>query len=458
MSDAAAMLSDPPASDALPASAVDGAARLRDVYQAVRADTDALSAPLSAEDHLLQSMPDASPVKWHLAHTTWFWECFVLKPHVPRYTVFDADYTYLFNSYYDHVGARHPRPQRGLLSRPALEEVRAYRAHVDQAMAALLDEAAPAALEGLVRLGLAHEQQHQELILTDLKHALAQHPCAPVAYRADGAVRSADPGPMAWRTFAGGLGWYGAADEDWAFDNERPRHQAFLAPFEVADRPVTQGEVETFIIDGGYETATLWLSDGWAWAQERRIVAPAYWRGGPGEWRSFTLHGEEELDAHAPAAHLSYFEADAIARWMGARLPDEREWEHAAIAAGASQTGVHAGRFARPGYGAHPRFESAASGGVSSPQTAGETGPGDLRQMFGGVWEWTRSAYDAYPRYAPGAGALGEYNGKFMCGQYVLRGGSCATPRGHVRASYRNFFHPGAQWQFTGVRLARDVG
>lgn len=404
-------------------------------FSRVRGNSTALAAPLSAEDQTVQSMPDVSPTKWHLAHTTWFWETFLLQPHAPGYEVFDEGFNFLFNSYYEQIGARHARPERGLLSRPSAEEILAYRRHVDAAMARLLDGGDAAVLAPLVTLGLAHEEQHQELLLTDIKHVLSRHPFGPAAYAAPAAAASEAP-PKAWLDFEGGLGSFGHEGEGFSFDNEGPRHQAWLEDFALAAAPVTNGAWESFIEDGGYETPTLWLSDGWAKVQAEGWRAPLYWREREGERVEFTLHGEIPLDRSAPVTHVSFFEAAAFAEWAGARLPEEREWEHAAVmAAGA------AGRFAEPGVSAHP---------------AAGSGEG-LQQAFGGVWEWTRSAYTPYPRYKPAAGAVGEYNGKFMSGQMVLRGGSCATPAGHVRPSYRNFFPPDARWQFSGLRLARDI-
>lgn len=410
-------------------------------YSRVRGDTQALVAPLDREDMVIQTMADVSPTKWHLAHTTWFWETFLLREMLDEYQIFDKNYNYLFNSYYDTIGARHQRDERGFLSRPGLDDVLAYRRHVDQAMERLLaahhDRDFPQ-LESFLRLGIAHEQQHQELLLTDIKHVLSRHPFAPAAYPEPVADEAASDGAEAgWIGFDGGVFAFGSDDAGFHFDNEGPRHEAVLTPFALADRPVSNREYAAFVHDGGYRTPSLWLADGWARAQNEGWAAPLYWRGGGEAWREFTLHGEVELAPDAPVVHLSFYEASAYAEWAGARLPEEREWEYAAIHAGGAD-----GRFASPGRSAHP--------GTSS-------GQGGLRQMFGGVWEWTRSAYSPYPRYRPAAGAVGEYNGKFMCGQYVLRGGSCATPAGHVRPTYRNFFPPQARWQFSGLRLAKDI-
>ncbi|MFY0637792.1 ergothioneine biosynthesis protein EgtB [Maricaulis maris] len=418
---------------------------LSSLYSGVRNRTQSLVAGLSAEDMLVQTMADVSPTKWHLAHTTWFWETFLLREYCPGYEEFSCEYNYLFNSYYNGIGARHDRPERGFLSRPPLAEVLDYRAHVDAAMMRLLganQDIKNAALAPLIQLGLAHEEQHQELILTDIKHVLSRHPFAPAAFRAQSSRAVTPSGPPGWVEFDGGVVEIGAEAGGFHFDNEGPRHKAILTPFALADRLATNRDYADFIADGGYGTATLWLSDGWARVQAEGWAAPLYWREGAAGWEEFTLHGQQTLDPDAPVIHLSYYEASAFAEWSGARLPDEREWEHAAT------TGARAcdGRFVDPGLSAHP--------GVT-PQSAAAAG--GLRQMFGDAWEWTRSAYSPYPRYRPAAGAVGEYNGKFMCGQFVLRGGSCATAPDHVRSTYRNFFPPEARWQFSGVRLARDI-
>ncbi|WP_242342476.1 ergothioneine biosynthesis protein EgtB [Anaeromyxobacter terrae] len=403
---------------------------------AVRRRTVALASPLSPEDATVQSMPDASPAKWHLAHTSWFFEAFVL-PRVERsFRPFHDAYAYLFNSYYEAVGPRQPRPQRGLLSRPALEEVLRYRANVDERMAAALAARLDDALLAVVEVGIAHEEQHQELLLTDVKHAFSSNPLRP-AY-APGALpgrpRPATATPLGFVPREGGVVEIGAAAGGFAFDNERPRHRALVEPHALASRPTTNGEWLAFMDEGGYRRPELWLSDGFAAVQAGGWQAPLYWERGESGWSVFTLAGPRPLDPAEPVAHVSYYEADAFARWAGARLPTEVEWE--AAAAGAEEDGTFAddGRF-------HP--------------AAAAPGPG-LRQLLGDVWEWTSSAYAPYPGFRPLAGALGEYNGKFMVNQLTLRGGSCATPRGHVRPTYRNFFPPGARWQFTGVRLARD--
>jgi len=388
-------------------------------YSSVRARTVALCAPLSVEDHVVQPMPDASPAKWHLAHTTWFFETFVLDG-----APFDPAFEHLFNSYYEAIGPRVERARRGLLTRPSLDRVHAYRAHVDERVARGLAEGTLDVQR--VLLGLHHEQQHQELILTDAKYALGTQPLAP-AYRTD-LVREApgDPPALGWRSFDGGVITIGAGD-GFAFDNERPRHDVIVRPFELATRPIANAEVLAFIADGGYRDHRLWLSDGWSTINREAWLAPLYWDGA----RTYDLAGMRAIDPAQTACHLSYYEADAIARWLGARLPTEAEWEHAAASHDPAR-----GNFADDER-MHPVRAEAS-------------------QMFGDVWEWTASSYSAYPGYRPLAGALGEYNGKFMSGQQVLRGGSCFTPRGHVRASYRNFFPPAARWQMTGVRLAKD--
>jgi ergothioneine biosynthesis protein EgtB len=403
---------------------------VRDAYARVRARTLELAAPLSDEDACVQSMPDASPAKWHLAHTTWFFETFVLEPR-PGYRPFNPAYRVLFNSYYNGIGEQHPRPQRGLLTRPSLAEVRAFRAHVDAAMDEVLRSGTKAVRE-LVVLGLNHEQQHQELLLTDVKHLLSMNPLRP-AYQRAAAPAEAAVSPLEWQTYEGGLSRIGHAGSGFAFDNEAPRHRVLLERYRLATRLTTNGEYLAFIADGGYDKPALWLSDGWNWKREQQLSRPIYWLEEHGAWHEFTLSGVRPLDPDAPAVHLSYYEADAYARWADARLPTEAEWEHAAAQCGAE------GHFADDGM-LHPR------------RAHGE----GMQQMLGDAWEWTQSSYAPYPGYRNADGAIGEYNGKFMVNQYVLRGGSCATPRGHVRATYRNFFPASARWQFSGVRLARD--
>ena len=383
-------------------------------FSVVRSHTESLAAPLSPEDCQVQSMADASPVKWHLAHTSWFFETFILEPYADAYRPFDPAFKVLFNSYYNGIGDKHPRPERGLISRPTLDRVRQYRAHVDAAMVRFLSNTSQAAaLHSLVTLGLNHEQQHQELMLTDLKHMLSMNPCAPV-YR----ERAVDARPLAkptstWLSCAGGLVEIGHDGEQFAFDNESPRHQVFLRPYQIANRLVSNREYLAFIADGGYSRHDLWLSEGWDRVRNDDWCAPLYWREERGAWTEFTLHGAQPLDLEAPVCHVSFFEADAYARWADARLPTEAEWEHAA--------------------------SHSAS----------------LTQCFGERWQWTASAYLGHPGFAAAAGAVGEYNGKFMCNQFVLRGSSSATPAGHSRLTYRNFFQPEKRWQFSGIRLAK---
>ncbi|AZW31746.1 ergothioneine biosynthesis protein EgtB [Bordetella bronchiseptica] len=412
-------------------------------YARIRAQSAALAEPLSPEDCQAQSMPDCSPVKWHLAHTTWFFETFVIGRFEPGRRPFDAQYRMLFNSYYNAVGARHPRPQRGLLTRPSLHDVLRYRAQVDQAMEALCARLAgvDSDFDALVELGLNHEQQHQELILTDLKHLFSCNPLRP-AYAPPGIPALPAGTPAGWTRYDGGIVGIGHAGAGFAFDNETPAHEVLLRPFHLADRPVTQGEYLAFIQDGGYRRPELWLSLGWDQVCQQNWRAPLYWEGQKDEWRVFTLHGLHALEPHAPVTHVSYYEADAYARWARVRLPREAEWELAARAPGAS---------------ADAPANLLESGHLDPRPAPRRAAAGVPVQLYGDVWEWTCSAYDAYPGFTPPAGAVGEYNGKFMCNQYVLRGGSCATPREHIRATYRNFFPPEARWQFSGIRLARDA-
>ncbi len=408
----------------------------------IRAATLRLAAPLTAEDCQVQAMPDASPTKWHLAHITWFFETFILERFEPTFKPFDAAYRVLFNSYYQGVGEMHPRAQRGLITRPTLAEVIRYRADVDARMQRLLAARAddPALIE-LTTLGLHHEQQHQELLLTDIKHALSFNPTH-AAYAKRWPMTSVQTQPLRWFGYEAGLiehGFDASLDGAFCFDNETPRHRAYTAPFELASRPVSYGEYLAFIADAGYRRPELWLGMGWDWVRSGQRCAPLYWREAGGRWMHHTLQGHIEIDPRTPACHLSYFEADAYARWVGARLPTEVEWEYAAR------------RLRTPG---HANF---ADRGAFHPLPCEDAASDEPAQIFGDVWEWTQSSYGAYPGYLPLPGAVGEYNGKFMCNQYVLRGGSCATPAGHVRASYRNFFSPDAQWQFSGLRLARDL-
>jgi ergothioneine biosynthesis protein EgtB len=403
----------------------------------MRALSTALVAPLSDADATLQSMDDASPAKWHLAHTTWFFETFVLRDHVPDYRLFDERWPFLFNSYYEAEGQRHARPRRGMLSRPTLDEVHAYRAAVDSAIVAAMPTLPPEALT-LIALGCQHEQQHQELLLTDILHHFSVNPLEPAMWPGAAKVPVAMPGPIGWIEGATGQASAGIdMPEDltgFAFDCETPRHPTLLHPHALADRTVTNGEWAAFIADGGYADPRNWLSDGWGWVQANRIAAPLYWAEIDGVWTRFGLDGRRPIDPAAPVTHVSFFEADAYASWAGVRLPTEFEWE--AAAAGADPRSGNQLDTAGP---IEPR-----------PSTGGPA-------WFGDVWEWTGSAYRPYPGFRTVEGAVGEYNGKFMSGQFVLRGGSCGTPRGHVRASYRNFFYPHQRWQFTGVRLAKDL-
>jgi len=390
-------------------------------YGRTRAATRALADGLSDADATVQSMDDASPAKWHLAHTTWFFETFVLVPFAPGYRLFDEHFGFLFNSYYDAVGARQPRPRRGLLTRPTLQRVFDYREYVDAAVLRLLESGDDPAVRGRIELGIHHEQQHQELFLTDILHLFAQNPLLPAYRPAPQRVQSAVSGAdvPAWVALAGGIVAIGAGDKGFAFDCERPRHEVLLQPFRLAAQLVTNKEWQAFMRDGGYTTPSLWLADGWDLVRREHWDCPLYWREGPHGWEQMTLKGLLPVDPGAPVCHLSFFEADAYARWAGKRLPTEFEWEHAATASPPGNNGAFA-------------------------------------NLYDTAWQWTASAFGAYPGFRPLAGAIGEYNGKFMNGQRVLRGGSCATPAGHSRATYRNFFQPEKRWQFSGLRLAED--
>ncbi len=404
-------------------------------YLAVRHDSEQLCEPLEIEDYVVQTMPDVSPPKWHLAHTTWFFESFLLKPFLDGYREFDPKYNYLFNSYYEAVGKRHPRPQRGLLSRPTVADVMRYRHHVDDAMAELLGQLKGGDVEPMSRmlLGLNHEQQHQELLLTDIKHILGANPTAPIyAAARRRAAAQGEAEPLRWLEQPGGVQWIGYNGEAFCFDNEKPAHRVLLEDYRLASRLTTNGEYLEFIRDGGYRRPELWLSDGWATVQREDWRAPLYWRSEGRDWLEFTLEGLRPLNLAEPVCHVSFYEAEAFAAWAGKRLPTEAEWENAARE-----------QPIRGNLGGAKRFHPAPA-----PATEG------LSQLFGDVWEWTRSGYAPYPGFRAQAGAIGEYNGKFMCSQFTLRGGSCATPDGHIRPEYRNFFYPDQRWQFTGIRLA----
>jgi ergothioneine biosynthesis protein EgtB len=404
--------------------------RLTERFRDVRATTEALAAPLSAEDQTVQSMPDVSPTKWHRAHTTWFFETFVLTAGQPGFDVFHSDFGFLFNSYYEAVGPRYQRAARGCVSRPGCAEIARYREYVDAGMEAYLEAGPDERVASLIELGLHHEQQHQELLLMDIKHVLSMSPLdpgyQPAAAEADRAAGRAD-----WIKHDGGPVEVGHDGTGFAFDNEGPAHLVQLRPFAMADRLVTCGDWIRFIEDGGYMTAGLWLSDGWAAVQSGGWTAPLYWRKEDGAWSVYTLQGRRLVDPAEPVCHVSYYEADAFASWSGARLPTEFEWEAVA--------------------GGWPVTDQLILGGNVHPEVQSDPA------LFGGAWAWTSSAYSPYPGFRPAAGAVGEYNGKFMVSQQVLRGGSCATPPGHVRATYRNFFPPSARWPFTGLRLAKDI-
>ena len=471
---------------ALPAEAPTAElARLADRYARIRRRTEALADPLAVEDYVVQSMPDVSPTKWHLAHVTWFFETFVLMPHLDAYEPVNPAYQYLFNSYYLGAGERHCRDQRGYISRPTVAEVYQYRRHVDGAMERLLVGGAatdPEEVARVVEIGLHHEQQHQELLLTDIKHVLSVNPLRPAYHtpvpRGVQAETPVPPGvpagasaprtgpsrpqalPLEWVPFPEGLVEIGAEGDAFTFDNERPRHRHFVDAFDLASRPVTNGEYMAFIADGGYQRGELWLSEGWATAQARGWTEPFYWEMKDGVWWTYTLGGATPVAADETACHLTYFEADAYARWAGARLPSEQEWEIAAQGLELAGNMADSGRFHPEVAGSRPaqtptgvEHSSLARSGALDIASSGPL----LYQMFGDVWEWTRSQYSPYPGYQTLPGTLGEYNGKFMSNQFVLRGGSCVTPDDHIRSTYRNFFPADAAWQFSGLRLARDA-
>ena len=413
-----------------PTRSVEPTSRAGEAFSTVRRKSVQIAAPLSAEDCQVQSTLDASPIKWHLAHTTWFYETFILEPHARHYSCFDPSFKVLFNSYYNTVGDKHPRPDRGLLSRPSLERVLEYRAHVDAAMREFLaDDVRAATVHQLITLGLNHEQQHQELMLTDLKHLLSVNPLLPRYVERELLITTHPVVSRGRSAFAGGLVEIGHSGESFSFDNETPRHQVFLRPYQLANHLVTNRDYLAFMGDGGYTRHELWLSEGWDRVKANHWQAPSYWREDThGGWAEFTLYGAEAIDLNAPVCHVSFFEADAYARWIGARLPSEAEWEHAA-----SQT---------------------AAVPLTAALHPNATTVSGLTQLYGSTWQWTASAYLGYPGFTAAEGAVGEYNGKFMCNQFVLRGSSVATPAGHERVTYRNFFPPEKRWQFTGIRLA----
>jgi len=419
------------------------AAALKAAYESVRRFSEQLCEPLAPEDHVIQTAESVSPAKWHLAHVSWFFERFILQEHVPGYEPFHPKYYYLFNSYYNAVGPQHCRPNRGLISRPTVQQVHDYRRHVDQQMHALIDrcdEPQRRQLQPLITIGLNHEQQHQELLLTDMKHIFSTNPLLP-AYQSAELGTHPEPEPATWLGFDDGVYEIGLTPdtEQFCFDNETPRHRVFLEPFQIASRPVTNGEFMRFIEDGGYQRHDLWLSMGWATVNEQAWTHPIYWYTDPDRgdrWMHYTLAGPQPVDPAEPVCHLSFFEADAFARWAGARLPTEFEWEIAARDAAIEGNFADQTRY-------HPE-----------PIDSGNE---QLTRLFGDVWEWTGSQYRPYPGYAPLPGALGEYNGKFMCNQFVLRGGACSTSKSHMRLTYRNFFGPADRWQFTGLRLAKSA-
>ena len=429
---------------------------LLDRYRLVRQRSRYLTRSLSPEDHVVQSMPDVSPTKWHLAHTSWFFETFLLVPHLDGYELHDPDYPFLFNSYYVQAGERHCRSRRGYLSRPTVAEVWAYRTAVDHGMARLLAGDLSPEVRDLVELGLNHEQQHQELMLTDIKHVFGVNPLRPAYLELDAtaeARRSERPTrvePLEWIELAGGIQEVGWDGDGFCYDNEQPRHEHLFRPFALGHRLVTNAEYLDFMADGGYTRPELWMSEGWAARDEHDWTEPFYWERRDGEWWTFTLRGMTPVAPDEPVCHVNWYEADAYARWAGARLPLEEEWELAARDVPIDGNFVDAGRF-------HPEPAGMREPADRRDEAGGDAPTGRLQQLFGDVWEWTASPYRPYPGYRPAPGAVGEYNGKFMVNQFVLRGGSCATSRSHMRHSYRNFFHPDASWQLTGIRLARDL-
>jgi ergothioneine biosynthesis protein EgtB len=423
------------------------------VYHRTRSFSEELCSTLEPEDCVVQTMPEVSPTKWHVAHTSWFFETFIIKRAHPDYTPINQEYAYLFNSYYNAVGQMHSRTKRGFISRPTLRETFRYRARIDQLMDSLLTD--PSFVERfgpLITLGINHEQQHQELMLTDIKHVFSENPLRP-SFRSFLGRRSTEVSPMRWISFDAGIHSIGNPGDGFFFDNEGPRHRQFLEQFQLASRLVTNGEYLAFVEDGGYQRPELWLSLGWATINQQKWEVPLYWEKDEDGWWVFTLGGMRRLDANEPVCHLSYFEAEAFARWADSRLPTEFEWE---VAAGKGQFG--SGNFSDQRIFHPVALGSMESGSGHSVMNGADADRDEhLDQMFGDVWEWTRSSYAPYPGYAPVPGAIGEYNGKFMCNQYVLRGGSCVTTQAHIRPTYRNFFPPPARWQFTGLRLARDI-
>lgn len=418
------------------ADSPDKAALLAHRLREVRDRTGLLCSPLEIEDYVIQASDSVSPPRWHLAHTTWFFETFILMPYVPGYRVFHEAYAHLFNSYYETAGTFFPRPQRGLLSRPTVAEVYRYRSHVDEALQTLLQQLPQATASDIltrVELGIEHEIQHQELLLMDVKYNFSVNPLGP-AYQRSAVQIAATPLKMVWQEFNGGIVEIGHDGTGFCYDNERPRHQTLLREFRLASRLVTNQEYLAFIAEGGYQRVDLWLSDGWRTINTQGWKAPLYWLGSKHDWQQFTLSGLQPLHPHEPVSHLSYYEADAYARWAGKRLPTEAEWEHAASSV--------------------PITGNFLESGSLHPQPAPQSG---LTQMYGDLWEWTRSAYTPYPGFRPLSGTLGEYNGKFMCDQLVLRGGCCVTPQDHIRASYRNFFRAADRWMYSGLRLAEDI-